>query len=177
MENAAPEKVAYITKVAEEKDKAAIEELHGLGYISCDIKFGNFAPGHRSNKQSKIIFLYDSGLSKKYADKMSKKARKELGAVCAEKKAARAIGRMQFLYETPKQFDQILTMVDSYSFESQPEHDKIYKMLEEVREEKGVCKDEHWDWEEKSTSPTASTGTSDSVSGLKRRKKICFKTF
>ncbi|KAE9412707.1 hypothetical protein Angca_007103 [Angiostrongylus cantonensis] len=175
----------------------AIEELHKLGYVSCDIKPGNFAPGHRCNKQSKIIFLYDFGLSKRYIDKKGKviPARKDVGwrgttryasltahseqdlgrrddleswfymivemtrgmlpwrflsernEVYVAKQTARAVGRKHFLYETPKQFDRVLTTVDSYSFESQPEYDKIYRMLEEVREEKGIRLDERWDWE------------------------------
>ncbi|VDM60327.1 unnamed protein product [Angiostrongylus costaricensis] len=133
----------------------AIEELHKLGYISRDIKPGNFAPGHRCNRQSKIIFLYDFGLSKRYIDKdlgrrddleswfymivemtrgtLPWRFVSERNAVGSAKQAARGAGRKQFLYETPKQFDRILTMVDSYSFESQPEYEKIYKTLEEVR--------------------------------------------
>uniref|UniRef100_A0A0K0D3U8 Protein kinase domain-containing protein n=1 Tax=Angiostrongylus cantonensis TaxID=6313 RepID=A0A0K0D3U8_ANGCA len=161
----------------------AIEELHKLGYISRDIKPGNFAPGHRCNRQSKIIYLYDFGLSKRYIDKngtviparknvgwrgttrygsLTAHRRQDLGrrddleswfymivemtrgtlpwrfiserkAVGSAKQAARKAGRKQFLYETPRQFDRILTMVDSYSFESQPEYDKIHRILEEVR--------------------------------------------
>ncbi|KAK5971121.1 hypothetical protein GCK32_006738, partial [Trichostrongylus colubriformis] len=42
-------------------------------------------------------------------------------AVRAAKQAARGKGRTQFLFETPKQFDAVLNMVDSYTFESQPE--------------------------------------------------------
>ncbi|KAK5985248.1 Serine/threonine-protein kinase, partial [Trichostrongylus colubriformis] len=59
----------------------AIEELHKIGYISRDIKPGNFAPGQRCNKQSKIIFLYDFGLARKYCDKDGKliPPRKDVG--------------------------------------------------------------------------------------------------
>ncbi|KAJ1369613.1 hypothetical protein KIN20_031102 [Parelaphostrongylus tenuis] len=49
----------------------AIEKLHKLGYVSRDIKPGNFAPGHRCNKQSETIYLYDFGLSRKYIDRAS----------------------------------------------------------------------------------------------------------
>ncbi|KAE9412907.1 hypothetical protein Angca_005415, partial [Angiostrongylus cantonensis] len=199
----------------------AIEELHKLGYISRDIKPGNFAPGHRCNNQSRTIFLYDFGLSKKYVDKSGKviPARKHVGwrgttrygslsahkrqdlgrrddmeswfymivemtkgtlpwrfvsdrnAVGAAKQAARGSDRMQFLGETPKQFDRILTIVDSYSFETQPEYYKIYNILEEVREEKGIRINERWDWEGKSSLSTTSTITSYSERELKAKKE------
>ncbi|KAJ1373717.1 hypothetical protein KIN20_036206 [Parelaphostrongylus tenuis] len=48
---------------------SAIEELHSIGFISRDIKPGNFAPGHKSTKQGKIIFMYDFGLARRYMDK------------------------------------------------------------------------------------------------------------
>ncbi|KHJ82876.1 hypothetical protein OESDEN_17429 [Oesophagostomum dentatum] len=84
-------------------------------------------------------------------------------AVQAAKQAARAAGRIQFLFETPKQFDQILTMVDSYVFDSVPDYDKIYKILDEAREEKGIRMTEHWDWEEE-TSCSITTNTMNSLS-------------
>ncbi|KJH48261.1 hypothetical protein DICVIV_05623 [Dictyocaulus viviparus] len=47
----------------------AIEELHSIGFISRDIKPGNFAPGHKATKQGNIIFMYDFGLARRYLDK------------------------------------------------------------------------------------------------------------
>ncbi|KHJ93234.1 hypothetical protein OESDEN_06859 [Oesophagostomum dentatum] len=48
----------------------AIEELHSIGYISRDIKPGNFAPGHKATRQGKTIFMYDFGLARRYLDKV-----------------------------------------------------------------------------------------------------------
>ncbi|CAJ0601171.1 unnamed protein product [Cylicocyclus nassatus] len=199
----------------------AVEELHKIGYLSRDIKPGNFAPGQKCNKQSKIIFLYDFGLARKYLDKngvvipprkdigwrgttrygsLTAHRRQDLGrrddleswfymsiemtrgtlpwrlvtdraAVQAAKQAARAAGRIQFLFETPKQYDQILTIIDSYVFDSVPDYEKIYKLLEEVREEKGIRMNDQWDWEdEESQSNTTNTVTSYSERELKAKK-------
>ncbi|CAD6184910.1 unnamed protein product [Caenorhabditis auriculariae] len=59
----------------------ACEELHKVGYISRDIKPGNFAPGLKENKQAKIIFMYDFGLARKYIDRNNNvlPSRKEIG--------------------------------------------------------------------------------------------------
>ncbi|CAJ0579906.1 unnamed protein product, partial [Mesorhabditis spiculigera] len=46
----------------------AIEEIHNVGFLSRDIKPGNFAPGIRDNNQHRTIFLYDFGLARKYVD-------------------------------------------------------------------------------------------------------------
>ncbi|ETN75998.1 hypothetical protein RB195_001574 [Necator americanus] len=200
----------------------AIEELHKIGYLSRDIKPGNFAPGQKCNKQSKIIFLYDFGLARKYVDKngnvipprkdigwrgttrygsLTAHQRQDLGrrddleswfymtvemtrgtlpwrlvtdraAVQAAKQAARVSGRVQFLFETPKQFDQILTIVDSYAFDSLPDYEKIYKILDEVREERSIRMTEHWDWEDETSCSytTKSTITSYSERELKAKK-------
>ncbi|CAI5448650.1 unnamed protein product [Caenorhabditis angaria] len=47
----------------------ACEELHRIGFVSRDIKPGNFAPGVKANRQSRTIFMYDFGLARKYVDK------------------------------------------------------------------------------------------------------------
>ncbi|VDM64298.1 unnamed protein product [Angiostrongylus costaricensis] len=54
----------------------AIEQLHKFDCISSDIKRRNFAPGQRCNKQSKIISLFDFGLSRRYIDKVSSRVMK-----------------------------------------------------------------------------------------------------
>ncbi|VDK57077.1 unnamed protein product [Cylicostephanus goldi] len=59
----------------------AIEELHSIGYISRDIKPGNFAPGHKATREGKTIFMYDFGLARRYVDKNRNviPSRKEVG--------------------------------------------------------------------------------------------------
>ena len=48
----------------------AINELHGLGFISRDIKPGNFAIGNKEDGLHRVIFMFDFGLSRKYVDKV-----------------------------------------------------------------------------------------------------------
>lgn len=59
----------------------ACEELHRIGYISRDIKPGNFAPGIKENRQNRTIFMYDFGLARKYIDRNNNviPSRKEVG--------------------------------------------------------------------------------------------------
>ncbi|GMT27497.1 hypothetical protein PFISCL1PPCAC_18794, partial [Pristionchus fissidentatus] len=59
----------------------AIQELHGIGYISRDVKPGNFAPGLRENIQHRVIFMFDFGLARKHLDKNGNviPQRKEIG--------------------------------------------------------------------------------------------------
>uniref|UniRef100_A0A915Q6Q9 Protein kinase domain-containing protein n=1 Tax=Setaria digitata TaxID=48799 RepID=A0A915Q6Q9_9BILA len=47
----------------------AIEELHSCGFLSRDIKPGNYAVGLEIYKQHKRFFLFDFGLARKYLDK------------------------------------------------------------------------------------------------------------
>ncbi|KHN80079.1 Tau-tubulin kinase 2 [Toxocara canis] len=47
----------------------AIEELHNCGFISRDIKPGNFAIGNREENLQKLIFIFDFGLARKYVDR------------------------------------------------------------------------------------------------------------
>ncbi|GMR51740.1 hypothetical protein PMAYCL1PPCAC_21935, partial [Pristionchus mayeri] len=59
----------------------AIRELHSIGYISRDVKPGNFAPGLRENSQHKTIYMFDFGLARKHFDKQGNviPQRKEIG--------------------------------------------------------------------------------------------------
>ncbi|KAL3986175.1 Protein kinase domain family protein [Acanthocheilonema viteae] len=59
----------------------AIEELHSCGFLSRDIKPGNYAVGLEINKQHKRFFLFDFGLARKYLDKNGRhqKSRGEIG--------------------------------------------------------------------------------------------------
>ncbi|VDL76511.1 unnamed protein product [Nippostrongylus brasiliensis] len=77
-------------------------------------------------------------------------------------------GRTQFLFDAPKQYDQILTMVDSYHFESEPEYDKMLKIFDAVRQEKGIKLTDRWDWDEDAS---MSTNTMTSYSDRELRAK------
>ncbi|CAD5218599.1 unnamed protein product [Bursaphelenchus okinawaensis] len=48
---------------------AAIEELHRTGFISRDVKPGNFAIGNKDEDQHRIVYMFDFGLSRRYVDK------------------------------------------------------------------------------------------------------------
>lgn len=50
---------------------AAIEELHRTGFISRDVKPGNFAIGNRAEDNHRLVFMFDFGLSRRYVDKVS----------------------------------------------------------------------------------------------------------
>lgn len=47
----------------------AIRELHDCGFVSRDVKPGNFAPGIRANHQSRTILIFDFGLARLFRDK------------------------------------------------------------------------------------------------------------
>ncbi|CAB3408278.1 unnamed protein product [Caenorhabditis bovis] len=197
----------------------ACEELHRIGYVSRDIKPGNFAPGIKANRQSRTIFMYDFGLARKYIDKNNNviPSRKEVGwrgttrygslnahkrldlgrrddleswfyslvemtrgtlpwrnvteraNVQRAKEAARTSGRVQFLFETPAQYDKIFTIIDSYSFEAAPDYCLLTKYLNEAREERQLRDREHWDWEDETVSTTVTTITSFSDKELRAK--------
>ncbi|KAK6026409.1 hypothetical protein OSTOST_07645, partial [Ostertagia ostertagi] len=160
----------------------AIEELHSIGFISRDIKPGNFAPGHKATRQGKIIFMYDFGLARRYLDKDLSR-RDDLESwfymlieitkgslpwrlvtdrmqVFAAKTAAReGEGRVHFLSDTPPQYNMLLTWIDAMVFEDTPPYSKFYSLLDGLREEKKIRMHEHWDWED-GTSPVTSVSES-----------------
>uniref|UniRef100_A0A183E069 Protein kinase domain-containing protein n=1 Tax=Gongylonema pulchrum TaxID=637853 RepID=A0A183E069_9BILA len=51
---------------------SAIEELHQCGFISRDIKPGNFAVGNNEDCLGHIIFIFDFGLAKRFLDRYSR---------------------------------------------------------------------------------------------------------
>jgi tau tubulin kinase len=59
----------------------AIQELHTVGFLSRDVKPGNFAIGNRDDDLHRLVFMFDFGLSRKYVDRAGNviPARKEPG--------------------------------------------------------------------------------------------------
>jgi len=47
----------------------AISELHNVGFLSRDVKPGNFAIGNREEELHRLVFMFDFGLSRKYVDR------------------------------------------------------------------------------------------------------------
>uniref|UniRef100_A0A915PZP7 Protein kinase domain-containing protein n=1 Tax=Setaria digitata TaxID=48799 RepID=A0A915PZP7_9BILA len=47
----------------------AIEELHQCGFLSRDIKPGNFAIGNKDDNQQHFIFIFDFGLARRYINR------------------------------------------------------------------------------------------------------------
>ncbi|CAJ0950225.1 unnamed protein product, partial [Mesorhabditis belari] len=199
----------------------AIEELHTAGFLSRDIKPGNFAPGVRDdNHQNRVIFLYDFGLARKYVDKNGNllPSRKDVGwrgttrygslsahqrqdlarrddieswfymvvemtkgslpwrtvvdrtAVQLAKTHARTSGRVQFLYECPRQFDSLLNMVDDLQFESTPKYEAMMDLINQTCDEHEVKAKDRWDWDDENNS-TASLSQTLSLSSKEHVKK------
>ncbi|KAI6232003.1 Protein kinase domain-containing protein [Aphelenchoides besseyi] len=48
---------------------SAIEELHAMGFVSRDVKPGNFGIGNKNDKLQRIIYMFDFGLARQYVDK------------------------------------------------------------------------------------------------------------
>lgn len=173
----------------------AIQELHSIGYISRDVKPGNFAIGLGANDRR--LFLFDFGLARKYLDsnkniipprkgtffarvqkycywfldvgwrgttrygslqahlkqdlsrkddveswfyllvELSKgslpwRLKTDRALVQASKMSARTDTRTTFLEKCSKEYDEILTIVDSLTFPDVPPYEKVVALLESV---------------------------------------------
>uniref|UniRef100_A0A0M3HV21 Protein kinase domain-containing protein n=1 Tax=Ascaris lumbricoides TaxID=6252 RepID=A0A0M3HV21_ASCLU len=187
---------------------AAIEELHrqaefhqfvgSCGFISRDIKPGNFAVGLREEMQHRTIFLFDFGLAKKHSDRdgneyasrgvvgwrgttrygsLKAHERLDLGRrddieswfyvlveitsgtlpwrhvternnVRAAKLMARKGTRIHLLYNCPKQYDRMLTIIDALMFEDRPPYQQIQAILEDIGKENKIDTHSRFDWDE-----------------------------
>ncbi|KAK0423471.1 hypothetical protein QR680_008159 [Steinernema hermaphroditum] len=176
---------------------SAIEELHTLGFLSRDIKAGNFGVGRREESTQRLIYMFDFGLSRKYIDKsknlipprkdigwrgttrygsLQAHRRQDLGRkddmeswlymlieiskgslpwrmvtdrqkVFECKLACRGDFRPALLGALPKQFDELLSLVDKLSFESQPPYGEFIKLLAQICEENNIDMNQNYDWE------------------------------
>ncbi|KHN86942.1 Tau-tubulin kinase 1 [Toxocara canis] len=79
--------------------------------------------------------------------------------VQAAKFMSRDAGRVQFLHNCPRQYDEILTMIDTLAFPDEPRYEQIRRLLDEVRKEHGIRMHGHFDWDEEGTSTRSSTLT------------------
>ncbi|VDK57245.1 unnamed protein product [Anisakis simplex] len=75
---------------------------------------------------------------------------KEREAAEKAKKHARGAGRCELLQKCPKQYDEILKMIDALAFEEDPDYDRIYSLFDEVRESNHIKMEDRYDWEEES---------------------------
>uniref|UniRef100_A0A7E4ZQ96 Protein kinase domain-containing protein n=1 Tax=Panagrellus redivivus TaxID=6233 RepID=A0A7E4ZQ96_PANRE len=192
---------------------SAIEELHRIGFISRDVKPGNFAIGNKDEDLHRLVFMFDFGLARKYVDKNNNvlPPRKEpgwrgttrYGSLQAHQKLdlgrrddleswfyaiveltkgalpwrlvvdrsrvqdakirARAEGRADFLQNCPKQYDQILNVLDKLSFEAAPPYEQISKILLDCCAENNIMMNQRYDWE---GDPTSSMHTSVTTQSL-----------
>ncbi|CAD5215523.1 unnamed protein product [Bursaphelenchus xylophilus] len=202
----------------------ALHELHEkCGYISRDVKPGNFACGHPNSIESRTIFLIDFGLARKFVDKNKNviPSRKEVGwrgttrygslqahlkqdlgrrddveswfymlveitkgqlpwraiterpQVQAAKLSARAISRDNFLADCPKEYDAILTYIDSLLFHDAPNYNQMCNQLNDIAIRLHILPDTPFDWEEDSNmSSTKNSSYSDNEQRCNRADRL-----
>uniref|UniRef100_A0A915ARE9 Protein kinase domain-containing protein n=1 Tax=Parascaris univalens TaxID=6257 RepID=A0A915ARE9_PARUN len=87
----------------------------------------------------------------------------ERSIVQASKLMARQEGRAQFLHDCPRQYDDLLTIIDSLVFQDKPQYELIQAILNNIREENGIDAFSRFDWEEEDSSSCFNGAESTSV--------------
>uniref|UniRef100_A0A915N6R2 Protein kinase domain-containing protein n=1 Tax=Meloidogyne javanica TaxID=6303 RepID=A0A915N6R2_MELJA len=140
----------------------AIRELHEVcGFISRDIKAGNFVTGQTTSDDIRNIYLIDFGLSRKYKDANNNivVARPDVGwrgttrygsrnrAAVYKSKLAALSNLDDFLNGCPQGYRELIGPIIKLNFGDAPAYKEMGRVLERIITEQGIDKKGKMDWE------------------------------